>query len=228
MKRVKETLAIFLLSLVLGSCGSLMDNNILLSIHKGMTQEEVTKLLGRPDYRRFDEQGEQWEYRKGEGLGRYGTTILIDFKNSLVSNLDSFESVPTPPAVAVCPPAQVESTIAPPRPPHHDGYRPGYPQYAQIMGDNDFQQLYNKVKQKPFKDDQLDILSLAAERRWFSCRQCVRLMSIYTFDDDKLKVLKILATRIVDRENYDEIINSLDFLSSENKAKEMLGISKRR
>ena len=101
MKRVKETLAIFLLSLVLGSCGSLMDNNILLSIHKGMTQEEVTKLLGRPDYRRFDEQGEQWEYRKGEGLGRYGTTILIDFKNSLVSNLDSFESVPIPPALVI-------------------------------------------------------------------------------------------------------------------------------
>ena len=54
MKRVKETLAVLFLSLVLGSCGSLMDNNILLSIHKGMTQEEVTKLLGRPDYRRFD------------------------------------------------------------------------------------------------------------------------------------------------------------------------------
>ena len=56
MKRVKETLAVLFLNLVLGSCGSLMDNNILLSIHKGMTQEEVTKLLGRPDYRRFDEQ----------------------------------------------------------------------------------------------------------------------------------------------------------------------------
>lgn len=96
MKRVKETLAVLFLSLVLGSCGSLMDNNILLSIHKGMTQEEVTKLLGRPDYRRFDEQGEQWEYRKGGGIGHYGTTILIDFKNNLVSNLDSFESVPTP------------------------------------------------------------------------------------------------------------------------------------
>ena len=39
MKRVKETLAVLFLSLVLGSCGSLMDNNILLSIHKGMTQE---------------------------------------------------------------------------------------------------------------------------------------------------------------------------------------------
>ena len=184
-----------------------------------MTQEEVTKLLGRPDYRRFDEQGEQWEYRKGGGIGHYGTTILIDFKNNLVSNLDSFESVPTPPAVAVCPPAQVESTVAP-RPPHHNGHRPNYPQ---ITSDNDFQQLYNKIKQKPFKDEQLDILSLAAGHRWFSCQQCVRLMSIYTFDDDKLKVLQILATRIADKENYDKIINSLDFLSSEDKAKEMLG-----
>lgn len=225
MKRVKETLAVLFLSLVLGSCGSLMDNNILLSIHKGMTQEEVTKLLGHPDYRRFDEQGEQWEYRKGGGIGHYGTTILIDFKNNLVSNLDSFESVPTPPAVAVCPPAQVESTVAPPRPPHHNGHRPNYPQ---ITSDNDFQQLYNKIKQKPFKDEQLDILSLAAGHRWFSCQQCVRLMSIYTFDDDKLKVLQILATRIADKENYDKIINSLDFLSSEDKAKEMLGIPKKR
>lgn len=51
-------------------------------------------------------------------------------------------------------------------------------------------------------------------------------MSIYTFDDDKLKVLQILATRIADKENYDKIINSLDFLSSEDKAKEMLGIPK--
>ena len=38
-------------------------------------------------------------------------------------------------------------------------------------------------------------------------------MSIYTFDDDKLKVLQILATRIADKENYEKIINSLAFLS---------------
>ena len=182
-----------------------------------MTQEEVTKLLGRPDYRRFDEQGEQWEYRKGGGIGHYGTTILIDFKNNLVSNLDSFESVPTPPAVAVCPPAQVESTVVAPRPPHHNGHHPNYPQ---ITSDNDFQQLYNKIKQKPFKDEQLDILSLAAGHRWFSCQQCVRLMSIYTFDDDKLKVLQILATRIADKENYDKIINHLTFYPVKTKPKE--------
>lgn len=81
MKRVKETLAVLFLSLVLGSCGSLMDNNILLSIHKGMTQEEVTKLLGRPDYRRFDEQGEQWEF---DMIGLFSLFDYRDFPTIVI------------------------------------------------------------------------------------------------------------------------------------------------
>ena len=42
----------------------------------------------------------------------------------------------------------------------------------------------------------------------------------------KLEVLKILAPNISDRENYDEIINALDFISSEEKARSILGIKK--
>ena len=54
----------------------------------------------------------------------------------------------------------------------------------------------------------------------------MRMMSIYRFDDDKLEVLKIIAPNISDRENYDEIINALDFISSEEKARSILGIKK--
>ena len=85
---------------------------------------------------------------------------------------------------------------------------------------------YNKVKAKPFKDDQLDLLEAGIGNRGLSCKQCVRMMSIYRFDDDKLEVLKILAPNISDRENYDEIINALDFISSEEKARSILGIKK--
>ncbi|KAA5429186.1 DUF4476 domain-containing protein, partial [Bacteroides cellulosilyticus] len=35
-----------------------------------------------------------------------------------------------------------------------------------------------------------------------------------------------LAPNISDRENYDEIINALDFISSEEKARSILGIKK--
>ena len=51
-------------------------------------------------------------------------------------------------------------------------------------------------------------------------------MSIYTFDDDKLKVLQILATRIADKENYDKIINSLDFYPVKTKPKKCLAFPK--
>lgn len=47
-------------------------------------------------------------------------------------------------------------------------------------------------------------------------------MSIYTFDDDKLEVLEIVAPRIVDSENYEDIIKSLSFISSEEKAEKIL------
>lgn len=74
--------------------------------------------------------------------------------------------------------------------------------------------------------DQLDLLEAGIGNRGLSCKQCVRMMSIYRFDDDKLEVLKILAPNISDRENYDEIINALDFISSEEKARSILGIKK--
>lgn len=49
-------------------------------------------------------------------------------------------------------------------------------------------------------------------------------MSLYTFDNDKLKMLQVLKDHIADTTNYDNIVNSLDFISSKNKAKEILGI----
>ena len=71
-----------------------------------------------------------------------------------------------------------------------------------------------------------EFLVLESAQAGLSCKQCVRMMSIYRFDDDKLEVLKILAPNISDRENYDEIINALDFISSEEKARSILGIKK--
>ena len=121
--------------------------------------------------------------------------------------MDSYEKYTNPP-VAVYPSVEIGGE-APSRP-HVSGGRG--------MNERDFLSLYNKVKSKPFKD--------GIGNRGLSCKQCVRMMSIYRFDDDKLEVLKILAPNISDRENYDEIINALDFISSEEKARSILGIKK--
>ena len=142
-----------------------------------------------------------WYYRKLQHLTQSGRLFGI-------------------PPVAVYPPNEIGHDR--PLPPHDNHVRPG-----RVISNNDFQQLYNRVKSKPFKDDQLELLSIGVGNRYFSCQQCIRLMSIYTFDDDKLKVLDIVAPRIADRENYEDIVDSLDFLSSQDKVRKMFAGSRR-
>lgn len=52
-----------------------------------------------------------------------------------------------------------------------------------------------------------------------------RLMSIFTWDDEKMKVLRMVSNRIVDRENGKEIIKTLDSLFTQDDARKILGIT---
>lgn len=211
-------LALIICSISFCSCGSYMTSkSAIMKIEKGMTKKEVVSLLGEPDFRRFDEQMEEWEYKKINALTSETTIVIVDFINERVSNMNSFngDNYPTPP-VAVFPPN--DGNYGEPYPPHPNGH--GRPSRA--VNEREFQQLYNKVKQKPFKDDQLELLEMGVSNKYFTCKQCVRLMSIYTFDDDKLEVLNIVAPQIIDFENQEEIIKSLSFISSEEKAEKRL------
>ena len=89
------------------------------------------------------------------------------------------------------------------------------------IDDNEFEKIYNETKNSVFKDSTLE---KAIINKKLSCAQCLKLMSLYTFDNDKLKMLQVLKDHIADTTNYDNIVNSLDFISSKNKAKEILGI----
>ena len=218
MKAIKQTLALLALIIGISGCASILGINkdVMMSVEKGMSQKEVSSILGKPDYRRFDHDVEEWEFIKNIADNAGWTTIIVSFIDGRVISMDSFRTDVPPPPVAVYPSVEVGGNI--PSRPHAT--------VGRGMNERDFQSLYNKVKSKPFKDDQLELLENGIGNRKLSCKQCVRMMSIYTFDDDKLKVLKILTPNIVDQENYDEIIDALDFISSEEKARHILGIKK--
>lgn len=99
--------------------------------------------------------------------------------------------------------------------------------YSDVMNENDFQYLYNKIKGKAFDDDKLELLSVGVLSNQFTCRQCVKIMSIFTFDDEKLKTLNIIASHIADKENGETILDSFTFSTNRDKAKEMIRIPKR-
>ncbi len=106
--------------------------------------------------------------------------------------------------------------------------RPERPaQRNRIMNDRDFDYLYKTIKKKSFEKERLEILSVGVLDNYFSCRQCAKIMSLYTFEKDKLKVLDIMAGHIVDLENVDTILKFFKFDSDRRKAADRLGIRRR-
>ena len=100
--------------------------------------------------------------------------------------------------------------------------------HHQVMNEKDFQFLYKTVKKKSFDKDRLEILRVGVLDNYFTCRQCARLMSLYKFDDDKLKILRIMAGHIVDLKNHNDILKQFDFDSNRRKALDILGFKHER
>lgn len=219
MGTLKQTLLALAMGALVSGCGGLTTTNTVMQIQKGMSQKEVARLLGKPDYRRFDQGSEQWEYRKTNmTIGASpNMTILIDFVDNRVTNMDSFDDTYPAPPIAICPPAPPEEVILDTG--KHP--RPHLPE-KRSMDPKDFENLYNKVKKKPFEDEQMELLSIGVAGRYFTCDQVARLMSIFTWDKEKMKVLNMVSQRIIDKENRELIVKKLDSLFKQDDVRKML------
>lgn len=214
MKNFMKVVIMAVVLLTTTSCGvldaSLQRSRLAESLHTGMTKREVVDLLGNPEFKRSYNGIEQWEYKKLHFISGAVTTILLDFQHDKVISFNSYAgATPSPayPPIAICPPAPVEEI----------------PSLAYPTDDQKwFQELYQKVKDKPFKDERLKILREAARQSDFTCDEIVQLMKIFNFDDERLEALVILEPTIIDRENTDRIVDSMTFISGEEKAKNIL------
>ena len=210
MKNLMKVVIMAIVLLTTTSCGvldaSLQRSRLAESLHTGMTKREVVDLLGNPEFKRSYNGIEQWEYKKLHFISGAVTTILLDFQHDKVISFNSYAGdtpSPTYPPIAICPPAPVE-------------------EIPSLAYQKWFQELYQKVKDKPFKDERLKILREAARQSDFTCDEIVQLMKIFNFDDERLEALVILEPTIIDRENTDRIVDSMTFISGEEKAKNIL------
>lgn len=154
MKNLMKVVIMAIVLLTTTSCGvldaSLQRSRLAESLHTGMTKREVVDLLGNPEFKRSYNGIEQWKYKKLHFISGAVTTILLDFQHDKVISFNSYAGdtpSPTYPPIAICPPAPVEEI----------------PSLAYPTDDQKwFQELYQKVKDKPFKDERLKILREAA------------------------------------------------------------------
>lgn len=120
------------------------------------------------------------------------------------------------PTVTVCPERPTPPTLGPAFCPE-EGTRYGY-----SLSNQSFSILYNKVKKASFDDNKFDLIEVASLGCYYSCSQAVRLMKIFTFDDERLKALSMMAPHIVDPQNATDIYKLFSFDSDKEKAGEIM------
>ena len=96
------------------------------------------------------------------------------------------------------------------------------PVQLRAMRENDFSLVYKIVKKSSFGDNKIDIIRVACIGNNFSSKQCARLLSLLSFEDNKIKALEIIAPKLIDLDNYNKILGEFSFSSNRNKAEKIL------
>ncbi|WP_294553128.1 DUF4476 domain-containing protein [uncultured Bacteroides sp.] len=100
--------------------------------------------------------------------------------------------------------------------PGHGGHRPNYDPYDRVMNSQLFNTFLNNVKKEPFKDDRITLINTALASSDFTSGQCLQLTKLYTFDDDRMEIMKMMYPRIVDKEAFFTVIATLTFSSNKD------------
>ena len=100
--------------------------------------------------------------------------------------------------------------------PNQDEYYPEHDRYNRVMSSRLFDNFFNKVKNEPFSSDRIKTIETALVTSDFTSDQCLRLVKLYTFDDDKVKIMKLMYPNIVDKQAFFTVISTLTFSSSKD------------
>lgn len=210
------------LALFLSACGlQQIPSNRFDSISLGMSRDEVTNLVGSPHLRNMDTTQEVWEYNKRSPQGDI-LTYLITFKGGKVSALKTLSHTPqrTPPPTEQRP---VQVIVERPM------QRPISPVYRQAddgLQNEEFKHFLSAVSDQMFTKDQIAYIRDAAHYNRFTSAQVKAILELFTWDSEKLEVLKALAPSLTDGYRIHEIIESFDFSSEKDKARKILGINR--
>ena len=193
------------------------------NVERGMTKQEVIAILGQPKLTSFDAYGDRWEYYKINVLTGENKQITVgfDLNGRVVAYNTRFVDDSTGCGAVNNRNNAATDNCQHPIPPYGAG--PDAPFfYGYCLDDASFTKLYNKVKKASFDDNKFDLIEVASLGCYYSCAQAVSMMNIFTFDDRKLKALRLMAPHIVDLQNATIIYQQFSFDSEKQKVGEIL------
>lgn len=104
--------------------------------------------------------------------------------------------------------------------PNHD--RDGHPRRNRVMSGKEFDKFYNSVVSATFDSEKKSLIDLGLTGNDFTTEQVARLVKLYTFDSEKLPLLKKFYPNTADKANYYSLLELLDFISSKNELKQFI------
>ena len=96
-----------------------------------------------------------------------------------------------------------------------DKFRP------KAMQDEDFRMMCKVVKDASFSDKMIGVIKVACISSYFTSKQCAQLLSMFSFENDKLKALKVLHPRMLDIDAK-PILKQFTFSNNKDKAIDIL------
>lgn len=178
----------------------------MLAIKKGMTMDEVSYIIGKPNYRSFTENSEEWKYLGNDE--RYVSSIIkVHFSEGKVVGMTSYEK----PFYTL--PEQNAN---------------GYVTFGAAGSTNmacsrtDFDKFYESLRPWGGLSTCINMIERELPSMTITSAEALKLVNLFTFTDDKKKVAKITYPRVSDPGCFDVVIDSFTFLSDQNELKEFI------
>ena len=93
---------------------------------------------------------------------------------------------------------------------------------GEAMDKSDFKLLCSLLKEESFDKNRVKMIRIACIGNYFTSSQCATMLSLLSFDSNKLEALEYIAPRVLDKHACDVILKEFSFISNREKAEELL------
>ena len=88
----------------------------------------------------------------------------------------------------------------------------------------DLERLVAGLKKEPFDEGKLTFVENFAARRPLSCQQAATLLRCFTFDEGRVKAVKLLYPKLLDPQNFHDVLGVFVFDRSKAEARKSVGL----
>jgi uncharacterized protein DUF4476 len=99
---------------------------------------------------------------------------------------------------------------------------PPSPPVAQPIAEGKLQKIMGAMSREPFAEDKMNVLTDAVGTQYFLVGQVQQVLNQFQFSQDRLKAVRVLWSRVLDRDNGFQLYNSFQFSNDKAELKRIL------